>query len=512
MGRNLTRWLIPLPAILFAIIPQNANAEPVAGLATTYYTIDVIPPVQSTTEYPVCGTETENNINRSYDGEPYEDCTGDLFMVHMTGYINIPEHNTIEFMLAHDDGGEITIDGNTFGVWNDQGCSWSMSDELELDAGSHPLELWMYENGGVSCLMLAWKIDDGDWTIVPDEAFTTNIVLTTTTTTTVQETTTSWVQSTTSTTSVTTDTTIAETTTVPATTITVVPSTTTTTTTESVQTSTTTSTTSTTVAPTTTTEPPYTPPQTSTTVPEPEPESSPTSETQPEETIDESATTIDETETSEPETSTTYPDETFVEPVEPDETTIPETFFPEIEDEPVLDETKQPTEPLEPEEDISETTQLAVQSSSTTSVLFLEDELIDDEQFSAIIESIDEATPEQIVAIIETVLAANVTSEQAAELVSNVAILEVISQEGAEQLFSEVVPANLTEEQAALIVEAVQSAPKEVRKAFEAVIDIFGSQFESYVPTGSNIPVSERRTLVAIGATLTMLPAPRVRR
>ena len=512
MGRNLTRWLIPLPAILFAVIPQNANAEPVAGLATTYYTIDVIPPVQSTDEYPVCGSELENNINRSYDGEPYENCTGDLFMVHMTGYINIPEHNTIEFMLAHDDGGEITIDGNTFGVWNDQSCSWSMSDELELDAGSQPLELWMYENGGGSCLMLAWKIDDGDWTIVPDEAFTTNTVLTTTTTTTVQETTTSWVQSTTSTTAVTTDTTIAETTTVPATTTTVVPSTTTTTTTEPVQTSTTTSTTSTTVAPTTTTEPPYTPPQTSTTVPEPEPESSPTNETQPEETIDEPATTIDETETTEPETSTTYPDETFLEPVEPDETTIPETFFPEIEDEPVLDETEQPTEPLEPEEDILETTQLAVQSSSTTSVLFLEDELIDDEQFSVIIESIDEATPEQIVAIIETVLAANVTSEQAAELVSNVAILEVISQEGAEQLFSEVVPADLTEEQAALIVEAVQSAPKEVRKAFEAVIDIFGSQFESSVPTGSNIPVSERRTLVAIGATLTMLPAPRVRR
>ena len=514
MGRNLTRWLIPLPAILFAVIPQNANAEPVAGLATTYYTIDVIPPVQSTTEYPVCGSEIENNINRSYDGEPYEDCTGDLFMVHMAGFITIPEHNTIEFMLAHDDGGKITIGGNTFGVWNDQGCSWSMSNQLEVDAGTVPLQLFMYENGGAACLMLAWKIDDGDWTIVPDEAFTYQMNVSTTT---IQETTTSWVQSTTSTTVVTTDTTIAETTTVPATTTTVVPSTTTTTTTEPVQTSTTTSTTSTTVAPTTTTEPPYTPPQTSTTVPEPEPKSSPTNETQPEETIDEPATTIDETETTEPETSTTYPDEPHPnnpdsEPVEPDETTIPETFFPEIEDEPVLDETEQPTEPLEPEEDISETTQLAVQSSSTTSVLFLEDELIDDEQFSAIIESIDEATPEQIVAIIETVLAANVTSEQAAELVSNVAILEVISQEDAEQLFSEVVPADLTEEQAALIVEAVQAAPIEVRKTFEGVIDIFGSQFENYVPTGSNIPVSQRRTLVAVGATLTMLPTSKVRR
>ena len=102
MGRYLTRWLIPLPAILFAVFPQTANAEPTPGLATTYYTIDEIPPVQSTSEYPVCGTETENNINRSYDGEPYEDCTGDLFMVHMTGYITIPEHETIEFWLASD--------------------------------------------------------------------------------------------------------------------------------------------------------------------------------------------------------------------------------------------------------------------------------------------------------------------------------------------------------------------------------------------------------------------------
>jgi hypothetical protein len=44
------------------------------------------------------------------------------------------------------------------------------------------------------------------------------------------------------------------------------------------------------------------------------------------------------------------------------------------------------------------------------------------------------------------------------------------------------------------------------------VIDIFGSQFENYVPTGSNIPVSQRRTLVAVGATLTMLPTSKVRR
>jgi hypothetical protein len=59
-----------------------------------------------------------------------------LFMVHMTGFIEIPEHDTIEFFLASDDGGEITIGNNTFGVWQDQGCSATMSGNLQLDAGS----------------------------------------------------------------------------------------------------------------------------------------------------------------------------------------------------------------------------------------------------------------------------------------------------------------------------------------------------------------------------------------
>jgi hypothetical protein len=530
---KLTRWLIPLPAILFALTAQTVNAEPILGIETTYYTIDEIPPVQSDTEYLVCGTEVENNINRNYDYELFENCTDDLFMVHMTGFIDIPEHDTIEFMLATDDGGEMEIDGNTFGNWNDQGCSWMMSGELILESGSNAFNVWMYEHGGNSCIMLAWNIDNQGWMIVPDEVFTTNNVSITTTT--VQETTTSWEPSTTSTTTTTTSTTIAETTSVPVTTITVIPSTAVTITTEPVQISTTTST-------TTTTEPPYTSTQTSSTIPtieiQPvttvnetetivvvtettEPETfitDPEEITVPDTTEPETFVTLPETitvpDTTEPETTTTYPDGPVEDTVE---TTIPETFVSDILDEILLDEKEQQTQPLQPEEDISETTLLEVESSSTTSVLFLKTEIVEDEpisseQFSAIIESIDEATPEQVTAIIETVLNSDVSSDQAAELVSNVAVLQVITESDAKELFSEVVPAELSEEQAALIVEAVQSAPKEVRKAFEAVIDIFGSQFESYVPTGSNIPVSERRTLVAIGATLTMLPAPRVRR
>jgi hypothetical protein len=504
VGRNLTRWLIPLPAILFSFFPQTANAEPTPGLATTYYTIDEIPPVQSTNEYPVCGTEVENNINRNYDGELFEDCTGDLFMVHMTGYIDIPEHQTIKFMLASDDGGTIKIGLDEWGNWNDQGCTWMMSGPLELEAGSQPLELFMYENGGGTCLMLAWKIDDGDWTIVPDEAFTTSAVSQTTSTTT------------STTTSSTTTTTSTSTTTLP---------TSTTTTTEPVQTSTTTSVESTTTTTTTTTQPaptttqaPYTPPQTTTT--------SPTIETQPEPTTPVTETTVAEPETTEPETSTTYPDGPLEEPVEPDETTIPETFFPEIEDEPAPDETEQPTEPQEPQEYISETTLLEVQDSSPTTVPepdteeqveealeeILEDEPVTDEQVEQILETLSEAEPEQIVEAITQVLAADITSEQATEIASTPEVLAAITETQAEELFEQIVVEELSDTQLEAFTEAIQEAPTKVKKAFEKTINIFGSEFENYVPTGSNIPVGERRTLVAVGALIAAIPPTRIRR
>jgi hypothetical protein len=214
MGRN-TRWLIVIPAVIFALFAKPAKAEVLYGVETTYYQIDQIPPAQATDVYPVCGTEIENNINRSYDGEPYLDCTYDYFMVHMTGYLTIPQHDTIEFWLASDDGGTIDIGGNTFGVWQDQGCSATLSGPLQLEPGSTPFEVFMYENGGGTCLMLAWNIDNTGWEIVPEWAFTTTSTNSTTTstttvpsttvpatnptTTTVQETTTSSVPQTTST-------------------------------------------------------------------------------------------------------------------------------------------------------------------------------------------------------------------------------------------------------------------------------------------------------------------------
>lgn len=70
-------------------------------------------------------------------------------------------------------------------------------------------------------------------------------------------------------------------------------------------------------------------------------------------------------------------------------------------------------------------------------------------------------------------------------------------------MFAELEVADLDDEQVAALVAAVQSAPTEVREAFEDQIDIFKEGLDDYVPVGSNVPVGTRRTLVAVGAAIT---------
>ena len=447
MARN-TRWLIFAPVAILALFSTVSNAEPIEGLNTTYYVIDETPPAQSTTEYEECGSELENNINRSYDGEPYEECTGDLFMVHMTGFITIPEHETIEFFLASDDGGEITIGDNTFGLWQDQGCSATMSGNLTIEAGSQPLQLWMYENSGGSCLMLAWKIDDNEWEIVPEWAFTTESTPQTTTSTTTVPTETVPVTDPTTTTLQETTTTVEETTT----------------SSELVTTTLPTVETSTSVETTTTTEyvsPPVAQPPV---VVEPEPIEEPTTEdTEP---IQEPEEVVEETIPLEPpdtdptvETDDTLP---FVEEQEDEDFEVFDTT-------PVLPDDTTPTEVL-PDEVTEE-----------TSV----EELSDEELITAI-ESIEEGM--------------EVSEELAVAVAQSAEVVASLSSEEATAVFEAIEVDNLSTEEAQAIVEAVRDAPAEVREAFEEEINIFSPGFDNYVPLGSNIPVSTRRTLIAVAA------------
>jgi len=100
--------LLPLFVWLLPFFVQTANAEPVAGLNAVGYIVTEIPPTRSDTIYETCGSELENNINRNFNGEPFQQCPVDLFMIHYTGFITVPVNNTIQFMIAADDGGVTT--------------------------------------------------------------------------------------------------------------------------------------------------------------------------------------------------------------------------------------------------------------------------------------------------------------------------------------------------------------------------------------------------------------------
>ena len=306
-------WLIFAPVAILALLPSAVRAEPVTGLTVIGYSIDAIPPVQSDDVYPVCGQGTLEFINATWDyvENEFGQCGGDLFMLHYSGSITIPAHDTIQFWLASDDGGTVQIGSQSIGRWSDSGCSISYEGAIDISAGTYPIDAWFYENGGGTCFMLAWNIDDSGWTIVPPEAFSggSEIVPTTTTTTTVME---------------------VATTALPPTTQ-ATPSSTTTASSQATSTTitTTTSTTTTTTLPPTTTTSTTTLPPTTTTTTEPVPDT-----TVPDSIyIDETTTTLEPvTTTTEPKTTTTtepvpdstVPDTTLPEPSEPETTTTTE--------------------------------------------------------------------------------------------------------------------------------------------------------------------------------------------
>ena len=463
-----SRWLIVAPALLASIFSfiTSASADPVPGLNARYYTVDVVPPVMSDSVYPLCGSEIENNINRNYNGEPFEDCTVDYFMVHMTGFITIPEHNTIEFWLATDDGGRINIDGNEWGNWNYQHCSWMASGQIDISAGAHPLNLWMYEDGGSTCLMLAWNINNQGWAMVPDSAFTTTDVPATTTTsstTTIQETTTTWASTTTFTTSTTSRSTIAPSTTVP---VTVAPTT-------SIRQTTSTSTTTTTQTP-----PPETvplPPTTMPTPPETIPEPPPTLPVLLQPLLP-------------PMTSPELMPNTTVQPPQTIPFVTPPATMPPPPD--TLPEPPQAPQTSQPVKDA-------------------ELPPISDKAVVEALANIDQATPTEIKAIVTELLTNALTTDQAVSVASEPAVLEVLTNDEAEQVFEQVAVEELSTEQAVELVAAVQEAPSSVRKVFEAVLNLFEGFADDYVMTNQTVPIKTRRALIALSAVfLVAAPAP----
>jgi len=441
-------------------VPTKAQA--VDGVtAVGYYIGENIPPQRDDSVYTQCGTTIYPNVNWTWDPEQNHlgDCGYDQFAVHFTGNITIPNGvQSVRLWLAHDDGAWANIGGNEFGSWSDQGCTWSLSDPIAVVTQTMALDLWVYENGGATCAMLAWELDDAGLAIVPAEAFTTSPSNTTTTT---EAATTTWASTTTSTTTTTTSTTTAPTTTALATT------------------TTTTLLASTTTMQTTTTQ------ESTTTQPEPPPLLLP---------VEATSTTTEQPTTTLATPDTTIPEETVPETIAIDTlprdeptTTVddvletPDTTIVPVElpvDEPVVDEPVV-DEPVVIDE--------AVIDDAVDNIVAL----------VALVANLDEATPGQVEAVVTAVLEQEITQEQATVLASSPEVLAVITQEQATEIFAALDVNELTENQVVELIAAVQDAPTEVRKAFETEINIFDGVADTYVPVGSTVPVSSRRVVIA---------------
>ena len=440
MGRSKSvlgsRWLIAAPALLVSLFSFVPTAEAYqVGLNAVGYTVTEIPPIKSDTAYVECGSDVVPFINVTFDYEQnlFGSCGWDSFMIHYTGYLQIPEHQTLQMWVASDDGGTVKIGTEEFGVWQDQGCSATEFDLSGTPADSYPFDAWFYENGGGTCFMLAWNVDDTGWTIVPPEAFTSEPPTASTTSTVLAVPSTTMPESTTS--SV-----LPSTTGLPQTTSTVQ---------ENISSTTTTSTVPVTLyIPTTSTEP-----STTTTEPIPEPQSTTT-------TTDEEVTT-----------TTEY----------------------------VTTTSEQPTPTTEPE-------------NPTTSVLSPPDEAeppLSNEELETVLDALETADEAEVQALVDEVLEKDLDTSQAASLVSSPTVLASVTSEQAVALFEEISPEELTPAEAEAVVEAVQEASTSVRKAFEAVLNMFEGFADDYVMTGQQVPIKTRRALIALTAVfLVTAPAP----
>ncbi len=456
LGR-LSRYLIFFPALVgFLFTSSKAEAD---GLGVWEFSKSCLAEQGGTVE-PVEG-------GFRLTGADGGTCAGQSHWVRMQA--TIPEDtNELGFQWAYqtNDGAwydppQIILNGVVTQLTNQNSATGSGLIEVE------PGDVFAFQQYSTdSCCqpgrltITGLTLGLGEWVSTTSSTTTTTTSTSTVPSTTVPVTnpTTTTVQETTSTTLSLPQTSVPTTTTAPPQTTTTIQETVSTVT----STSSTTTSTSTTVAPTTTTTV-YVPPVTTTTVPETttttttEPEPAPTT------TLPLPLETTTSTSTNPPTTTSTVPPVTTS---QPDVTTTLQA----------------PTDEPEP---------------------LTQTELLNT------LEALSEASTEAIEAIVDSVLSKDLDTSQATLLITSPAVLENITTAQAEQLFNEIAPTELSPDEAEAVVEAVQSAPSSVRKAFESVLNIFQGFADNYVPLNSTVPVSTRRALIAVSAVfLTVAPAP----
>ena len=457
MGRN-ARYLIIFPAILFALFAKPAKADTLGE-----WTYSQSCPTSGSIEV------IDNTI--ILHGPDQGGCSGAAHWVKIETTIPA-DVDTIDFTWAYQTTDGWVYDPPQYAI----NGVYTLLTQQNNATGSQSVPV---EEGDI----FTFRQYSTDTCCAPGHLTISNLSL--------------WESITSSTTSTTTSTTTVVSTTVPVTnpTTTTVQETTTTVpeTTTSVENSTSTTTssvpqTTSTESTTTTTQPPETSTSTPPQISEPEPVE-PYVPEEPE--ITETGTTSTTVEEATPEE--TLPEETTT-TTEPSPETYPDTTEEPVVDTTLPEATDTPLEaPLSDEE--------------------VENILVEAETTEALVEALAELSSEQVEQVVEALLAEEPTEEQATALASSPEVLAVISTEQAAEIFEALDVAELSDTQTEELIAAIESAPTEIREEFEDTIDIFGEGLDDYTPTGSNIPVGERRTLIAVTAGITLAAAgTRIRR
>ena len=457
MGRN-TRYLIIIPAVLFALFAKPAKADTLGEW--TY-----------SQSCPTSGSIEVIDDTIILHGPDQGGCSGQPHWVKIE--TTIPANvDTIDFTWAYQTNDGWNYDPPQYGINGVYTLITQQNNATgEMSVPVQEGDIFTFRQYSIDTCCAPGHLTISNLSLWASITTSTTSTTTTTTTSTVPETTVPVTNPTT--------TTVQETTTT-------VPETTT-----SVENSTSTSSvpqTTTTESTTTTTQPPppptFIPPQIS----EPTPVE-PSVPEEPEPT---------ETDTTDPEAEEAIPEETL-----PEETT--NTTEPNLEPSP--DTTPEPDEDTTLPE-ATETPLEAPLSDEEVGSLIAEAETTE-----ALTEALAELSPEQVEQVVEALLAEEPSQEQAAALATSSEVLAIVSTEQAAQIFEALNVGELSDAQTEALISAVQDAPTEIREEFEDTIDIFGEGLDTYVPTGSNIPVGERRTLIAVTAGITLAAAgTRIRR
>ena len=477
MGRN-TRYLVIIPAVFFALFARPAKA-------------DVLGEWTYSQSCPTSGSFEVIDNTIILHGPDQGGCSGAAHWVKIESTIPA-DVDTIDFEWAYQTTDGWVYDPPQYGI----NGVYTLITQQNNATGSLSVpvqegDVFTFRQYSIDTCCAPGHLTISNLSLWESITTSTTSTTTTTTTSTVPETT---VPATNPTTTTVQETTTTSSTTVPETTTSVENSTSTT--------STTTTTTSS-VPQTTSTE------STTTTT---QPPAVPTPVTQPQTVEPEPVDTVapEEPEITETGTTTTLVEEATLEEMLPEETTTTDEPSPEpspdTTDELIVDTTLPEVDTTLPEE--PETPLEAPLSDEEVDSLIAEAETTE-----ALVEALAELSPEQVEQVVESLLAEEPSQEQATALASSPEVLAVISTEQAQQIFEALDVGALSDAQTEELIAAIESAPTEIREQFEDTIDIFGEGLDDYTPTGSNIPVGERRTLIAATVGLTLAAAgTRIRR